>query len=159
MTERHLSFRSDLLASAEEVWRTVSTMDGVNAELGPWLKMTSPARAKGFRIEDAPLGEIVFPSWLLAFGVLPIDRHALAFDRVDAGRGFFERSSSWTEREWRHDRAVLARGDGGSTVTDELRFTPRITMMAPVLVRIVRSVFTHRHARLRARFGASSTKC
>jgi hypothetical protein len=35
------------------------------------------------------------------------------------------------------------------------RFTPRIPGTGPLLVRIVRALFRHRHARLRAMFGTS----
>jgi hypothetical protein len=69
-------------------------MNGVNAELGPWLSMTAPPEARDLRIEDAPIGEPLFASWVLLRGVLPIDRHYFKLTEVRHGRGFVENSTS-----------------------------------------------------------------
>lgn len=102
-----------------------------------------------------PLGQTAFASWLLLFGVLPVDRHLLCLERVLPGQGFDERSRSWAQREWVHRRRVLE-AVGGCVVRDELAFTPRIEVMRPLLSLFVRAVFAHRHRRLRARFGLSA---
>lgn len=149
-----LHFESTLAASAPEVWAEVSTMRGVNAELLPFVRMTYPAGSGG--LESAPIrpGEILFRSWLLLFGLLPIDRHALSIERLYPGEGFDERSSSWSQREWIHRRRVRPVGQG-CCVTDELAFEPRLGLAAPASRFVVGALFRHRHRRLRARFGTA----
>lgn len=147
------TFVSALNASAAVVWEAVGAMNGVNAELGPWLRMTAPPEAANLRIEDVAPGKLMFESWVLLGGVLPVDRHSFVIAEVERGRGFVERSTSWTERLWEHRRHVESRGEGACTLTDRLAFTPRVGLMGPLLVRVVGAVFAHRHRVLRARFG------
>jgi hypothetical protein len=147
-----LTFGSRLARPAGEVWNVVGTMRGVNAELGPWLRMTVPEGAETMRVEDAPLGKELFASWVLFLGV-PIDRHYFKLERVDPGRGFREKSRSWTEARWVHERSVVPAGRDACVLTDRLEMSPRVRAMAPLLVRVVTAVFQHRHRRLRARFG------
>jgi hypothetical protein len=104
-----LEFRSRVAAPPDVVWRVVATMDGVNAELAPWLRMTHPPDRADLRAQMVPPGEVVFHSWLLLLGVLPVDRHALSFESLHE-RGFDERSTSWSNRIWIHRRRVA--GDG-----------------------------------------------
>lgn len=127
-------------------------MDGVNAELGPWLRMTYPDDQAS--LADAVPGRIAFRSWILLLGLVPLDRHTLALDRVDA-HGFVEESTSWMQRRWRHERELVDDVGGGCVVTDRLVFEPRFTLSRPVLAGVVRTVFNHRHRRLRRRFGAN----
>jgi len=79
-----LTFSSELNASVASVWDVVGTMQGVNAELAPCLKMTAPGEAANLRIEDAPIGQPLFASWALFVGVLPTDRHASTSPRSSA---------------------------------------------------------------------------
>jgi hypothetical protein len=148
-----LAFASELDASIEAVWEVVGTMQGVNAELAPWLRMTAPPEAIGMRIEDAPVGQALFASWVLLGGLLPIDRHYLTLAEIERGRGFVEESTSWTERRWEHRRHVEPHGEHGCTVTDRLTFTPRLAGSGAFLSRVVALVFGHRHRVLHARFG------
>lgn len=127
-------------------------MAGVNAELGPWLRMTHPADRADLATTEVSPGEVVFHSWLLALGVVPFDRHALAFEQLGDG-GFVEESTSWLQRRWRHERRVAARPDGGCSVTDVLVVVPRLPPARPLVAALVRAVFRHRHRRLVRRFG------
>jgi ligand-binding SRPBCC domain-containing protein len=115
--------------------------------------MTHPADRSS--IADGPIvaGEVAFHSWLLVFGVLPFDRHALALDRVEDGRGFVEESTSWVQRRWRHERTLDDAPGGGTMVTDRLVVRPRLGVARPLVGPIVRGLFRHRHRRLRRRFG------
>lgn len=154
-----LRFESRLAAPVAAVWARVATMEGVNAELAPWIRMTFPGT--GLSLSDlslpagtVPLGQTAFHSWLLAFGLLPIDRHALGLERIYPGSGFDERSHSWLQRTWIHRRRLEA-GSEGTRISDELEFEPRLPFMAPLTRRIVQALFQHRHRRLRRIFGAA----
>ena len=155
MTERSytLELRSELAASADAIWHTVGTMAGVNAELGPWVHMTTPAHAAALRLEDAPLGQPLFASWVLLCGI-PIDRHSFLLERVDAPRGFRERSTSWLEASWEHERLLEPAGADACVVTDRLVFRPRLALLGPLVARVIALVFRHRHRQLRRRFGS-----
>jgi hypothetical protein len=132
-------------------------MRGVNAELAPWLRMTAPAGAATFRIEDAPVGQALFSSWLLLGGVLPIDRHHFRLAEVARGRGFLEDSTSWSQQRWEHRRDVEPRGSAACLLTDRLTFTPRVRAARVILAPIIDAIFTHRHRRLRAHFGGRAS--
>lgn len=160
MTTRAVSVErtSALAAPADEVWVTATTMEGVNAELVPLVRMTHPRGLRSLRELDPPVvaGRVLFRSWLLAGGIVPFDRHALALDEVDdAGRRFVEESTSWLQRRWRHERSVVAR-PGGCVVTDRLTVEPRLGPARPLVAAAVGRIFDHRHRRLRRRYGALS---
>ena len=48
---------------------------------------------------------------------------------------------------------MTARDGGGSRLVDRIAFTPRIPGTGPLLARIAKALFRHRHARLDAMFG------
>lgn len=146
-----LSFETALASPADVVWAHVTTMDGVNEELGPWLRMSSPASARGLDLRAAPVGARLFRSYLLLFGVLPIDWDDLAFAAIGE-RSFAERSTMMSMRRWEHDRGVEEDG-AGCRVRDVLRFEPRVPGTGGLLGRVVRATFRHRHAQLARRFG------
>ncbi|HMJ14537.1 MAG TPA: hypothetical protein VK524_24160 [Polyangiaceae bacterium] len=127
-------------------------MNGVNEELGPWLRMTVPPEASEMHLDEAPLGTPLFSSWVLLGGLVPIDRHHFMLSAVEHGRGFLEDSTSWTQRRWQHQRSVEPSGEQACIVTDRLTFTPRLSPMGPLLARIIGAVFRRRHARLAERF-------
>jgi hypothetical protein len=134
-------------------------MSGVNDELRPLVRMTVPRRARGLSLQDAPLGERAFHSVILAGGIVPVDVHALTLVRIDADGpsfGFLERSSSLAQRFWDHERTIAPDGAGGSVVRDDVWFSPRVRRLDPLLARVVRHVFEHRHRRLERRFSARS---
>lgn len=147
-----LHFHSQLKTPIEQVWQSVSNMAGINEEFAPWLKMTAPPGLETMSIEDAPLGEELFASWVTFVGI-PIDRHFLKLLSVNPGRGFSEKSYSWTERVWIHERTLSPEGTDGCTITDHLEFEPRLPFLTPLVGIAVTEVFKHRHARLREKFG------
>ena len=144
-----LTFQSDLAATETVIWERVSRMSGVNDELWPLVRMTR--RPDGSDpIFRTPMGDhVAFPSWILLFGVLPIDRHALAANSI--GSGFDERSSSWLQRFWNHRRRLQVI-DGGTRVCDELEFEPRLRLLEPLVGPVIGVIFRHRHRRLARRF-------
>ena len=145
---------SRLAAPRSEVWARVSTMSGVNDELLPLVRMTYPGPRSASLAGLAFMpGEVLFRSWVLAFGFLPFDRHALSLCTVTDGVGFVEESTSWLQRRWRHERQLDDLPDGGCTVTDRLIVEPRLGAASRLTRALVQRIFTHRHHRLRARFG------
>lgn len=150
MREVVIEVRSALAASADEVWAHASTMEGVNRELAPWVRMTVPRAARGKRLADVTPGREAFASVLLAFGLVPFDVHHLTLDRV-LERGFDEESWSWLQRRWRHERRVEPAASG-CVVVDRVTVAPRWAPTS-VVERAVRRLFEARHRHLRARFG------
>lgn len=134
-------------AAADAVWARVTTMAGVNDEIMPILRMTIPRDLAAFTIADAPLGERAFRSWVLLFGVIPIDGHDLTLVSVDHGRGFHEHSTSLTQRDWIHER-TLEPVAAGTRVTDRIRFASRAPFLATALRPLLQRLFRHRHRRL-----------
>jgi ligand-binding SRPBCC domain-containing protein len=141
-----------LAVGREQLWAVISTMDGVNAELSPWMRMSVPVEIRGKSLADVPIGEVAFESWLLALRFLPFDRHRLCLVEVTPGHGFVERSSSYMQRVWQHERTLQSIA-GGTEIRDRVAFEPRARVLAPVVQAVVARLFRHRHARLRARFG------
>jgi hypothetical protein len=145
---RQLSFTSELAADRATVWAHATTLDGVNEELAP-LHMSGP---RGVRLDaSVPTGRPLFRSLVTVLRVLPLDLHELTLARVDEGRGFHEASRSLLQARWVHVRTLADLPEGGTRVTDELEFEPRL--FAPLVERIVRAVFERRHAALRRKFG------
>ena len=148
---------SVLSAPADEVWRHATSMRGVNDELGPWVRMTYPPQLASLAdADESMLGTVVFHSWLLAGGRLPFDRHALRLVEIetrDDGGAFVEESTSRLQSRWRHERDVVAVGDGRCLVTDRLTVVPRVPLARPLVGLIVPWLFTRRHRRLVERFG------
>ena len=144
---------SDLKAVAAEVWRHASGMPGVNYELMPLVRMTYSEDAGTLDGSRFPLGETAFTSTLLLGGLLPFDLHYLRLVSVEPGRGFHEHSSSLMHTDWIHKRSIEPLPGGGCRLTDEVDFTPRISVLKPLLRPVVAAVFRWRHRRLRQRFG------
>ncbi len=147
-----VTIHSAVAAAPDRVWDHVSNFAGVNDEIAPVLRMTHPP---GQAVLDAglPLGRPLFRSWLLLFGVLPVDYDHIGFAAITPGEGFSERSSMASLRLWHHDRR-LAAVTGGCSVTDILAFIPRIPGTGRLAAALVAMLFRHRHRRLARRFGA-----
>jgi hypothetical protein len=135
-------------ASAEAVWARVGSVEGVNHELGPWLRMTVPRGAAALRLDDLPLGRRVGRSWVLLGGVLPVDYDDVTLVERGPGLRFLERSPMGSMRLWEHERTVTPRDAGECEVRDRLTFEPRLRGAGRVARGIVERVFAHRHRRL-----------
>ena len=147
-----LAFTTTVQAPPDVVWRHATTMEGVNDELRPFVRMTSPREGT---IDDLPLGEVAFRSVLLAGGFVPFDVHFLRLEERAEGR-FLERSSSLLQRVWEHERTVVA-VPGGARVNDRLRIEPRLPGSEWLVRRMAAATFRHRHRRLVRRFSAPSS--
>ena len=155
---RHEVSRSTpIAAAAEEVWARVTTIEGINHELGPWMRMTAPRTLRGATIDDLPVGERAGRSWILLFGLIPFDYDDLRLVEREPGR-FLERSTMLSMSLWEHERTVRATGDGGSEITDRMAFELRPPLAALGLARPIRAMIArlvaHRHRRLAEHFSS-----
>ncbi len=152
---RRISFvqRSDLDIEAE-AFAAQLTMVAVNAELHPLARMTFPAEWASRPILDGPENQLLFRSWILLFGLLPVDRHAIRFKSTRQGRGFEESSWSVANRCWCHQRWISPRQDG-CRVEDIVEYESRLPLLGYLLRPLYQWVFRRRHRNLRARYGGT----
>jgi hypothetical protein len=154
--ERRGQFRiaSALAAEPAAVWERAMSAEGINAELGPLLRMTTPRGVESLDLhglEPGPLGR----SRLLLFGFIPVDYDEIGLARIEPGRGFLERSTMLSMRLWEHDRTIEAGENGGATIADRLAWEPRLPLPGRLLRPVVAAVFRHRHKQLRRHFGGA----
>lgn len=147
---------SRLATPAAEVWARAVTWQAVNAELWP-IRMTAPAEWRAREIQSVPCGEPLFRSWILLFGIVPVDLHAFCLESIGPGFQFQESSNSLVTRQWRHRRVVLPDGEG-SMLTDHLEILPRVAWLGFVLAPVYRLVFWNRHRKLKRWFGDGKIK-
>jgi len=137
-----------LRAAPAEVWAGAATIEGVNAELAPFARMTSPGEGE---IRTGALGR----SWILLGGVLPVDFDDLVLESVEPGRGFRERSRLGSCSAWHHDRTLQPLAGGGTRVVDEVAFAPRLRAAGGLQALVFEAAFRWRHRRLRRLWGAA----
>jgi ligand-binding SRPBCC domain-containing protein len=145
---------TELQAPPESVWPRVVSLQGINHELGPWMRMTAPRGAE-LSPENAPLGRRWFRSWILLLGVLPFDYDDLCVERIEHGRGFLERSRMLSASVWEHERTLEPFGERATRLTDRVCFAPRLPAAAALQKALIAAIFRHRHRRLQAFFGAA----
>jgi ligand-binding SRPBCC domain-containing protein len=148
------TFASALRAPAARVWAHASSFAGVNRELWPLARMTYTASQALLTPETTPVGRPAFRSWILAFGIIPVDYDDITLVELEPGRGFHEVSRMISAREWRHRRTILPTAEG-CVVHDEVTFVPRWRWAGPVMVWVFRLVFANRHRALRRLFGGA----
>jgi hypothetical protein len=134
-------------ASPAAVWARVSTIAGINHELMPLATMTCPPEFAALDPARVPLGERLFRSWVLLFGLVPIEYDDLTLVRIEPGRGFLESSRMLSQRRWIHERTLDA-VEGGCRVTDRIQFEPRLPVGGRAFLAVFRFFFRHRHRRL-----------
>jgi hypothetical protein len=142
---------SELPAARARVWARIVTLEGINDELRPWMRMTAPRRIR-LDVAAAPIGRPWFRSWILLLGVIPFDYDYLCIERIEEPAGFLERSRMLSARVWEHERTLEDLPGGGTLVRDRVSFTPRLRLGAPVHRRVIAATFAHRHRRLRRHF-------
>jgi ligand-binding SRPBCC domain-containing protein len=140
-------------APADRVWARVTTPEGINDELWPWMTMSMPRGQKDLTVDTIPVGTPVGRCWMRLFGVLPFDFDLLMIEELFPGRGFHEESTMLSMRRWRHERTVTPDG-GKSVVRDRLTFDPRLPLrpLGPVLKVGIGALFGHRQRRLQRYF-------
>ena len=142
---------SDLAVDVDVILATL-TLNGVNAELSPLVRMTAPAAFAQRPLQEWPERQNLFISWILLLGVLPVDRHAFYLHSVTPGRGFVETSSSTLNALWQHERTIIPLA-AGCRVTDVVEYRCRLPLLGYLLNPVYKLVFWHRHRYLRSRYG------
>jgi hypothetical protein len=117
--------------------------------------MTTPPHAERLTDLQVDLGSPLFTSWVLLFGVLPIDRVRLTLVELDEGHGFVEQSPMLSMKLWRHERRIEP-SSKGSTLTDTITLEPRFP--ASFAAWFFRKVFEHRHKVLTQKLGGAPEK-
>lgn len=145
------TFSTELPLTPEAFWSRMS-MSAVNAELMPLVCMTAPAAFKQAELGQWATGRVLFHSVVLLFCCLPVDVHALRLERVEVGYGFLERSSSWSNRLWQHERTTMPSA-AGCVLTDTVTVEGRVPFVTRLLMPVYRLVFRHRHRRLKRLYG------
>jgi hypothetical protein len=99
-------------------------------------------------------GAKLFRSYVLLFGIVPIDFSDLTLLEVRKGFGFLEQSPTGTMKLWRHERLLSETQSNAKLVvvlTDKLTFEPKIA--SSIVTWFIKMVFNHRHNVLREKFG------
>ena len=144
-----LRYQSDVDATPEELWRWITSEEGIRAEMRPWLRMRFPAGVRSLADLEIEPDRVVFRSWLLLFGALPVGVSWLSFSEWRPGSGFTEQSVMTGVRHWQHRRHIEPL-DQGARLVDELTFEP---LLLPSLTRRIASAFfRHRHRQLARAF-------
>jgi ligand-binding SRPBCC domain-containing protein len=143
---------SRLHASREEVWRWISSVEGISTEMRPYFRMTAPDGVRALTDVKVELGKPIFRSRVYLFGLVPAGYWDMTLIELDPGRGFVEHSPSDTMKDWRHERRLYDCPDEPTCVVlvDDVTFVPRWS--PGVVGRFIRRVFEHRHRVLRSRF-------
>lgn len=139
---------SELRAPVGAVWDGISTLNGVNLEMAPWLRMSAPA---GLDLKDAATADILTLD-LHGPGGVPLGTYPLELVRIVEGEGFLERTQMLPFLLWQHERMLVPLEDGGTRVVDELGWSWRAHRLDRPFALGVLRFFEHRHRRLRAQF-------
>jgi hypothetical protein len=152
---RRAEFRiaSSLRAEPAAVWERATSAEGINFELGPVLRMTVPRGLDSLDLKDLKPGRLG-RSWILLFGLVPFDYDDIGLVRVEAERGFLERSTMLSQRLWEHERTLHGEGEG-TVIEDRLAWELRAPLPGRLLRPLIAATFRHRHRRLQRHFGGS----
>ena len=145
-------FESKLSQPKDQIWKWMTSVEGISAELWPLLRMTTPRGVHNLADLNFKSGRRLFRSYLLLFGFLPIDYSDLTLVEFNSD-GFIEQSPMGFIKFWRHERFLEVRESNPSQVflVDKLTFEPLIAQNFAKW--FTRKLFEHRHVVLRRRFG------
>jgi ligand-binding SRPBCC domain-containing protein len=152
--------QSDVDAPTEQVWSRVVTPEGINDELRPWMTMSMPRGTESLTVDNIPIGTPIGRCWMRLFGVIPIDYDLLTITELTPGRGFDERSTMMSMRQWRHERTIMPDVNGKTLVRDRLTFELRAMLrpLTPVFAAGIGVLFAHRHRRLQRHFPTNDSR-
>ena len=147
---RRFRIESRVAGNATLISQKHLTMEGVNFELMPLIRMTAPANLYTCHLKELSANTKSFNSLVLLLGFIPVDIHSFAFLELDE-QGFSEQSSSLLNSLWQHERLIKA-CDDECIIIDEISFVTRIKLLSPLLLPIYKAIFKHRHKRLRKKW-------
>ena len=142
---------STLKGDLKEISTHLLSMDGVNYELFPLVKMTAPPEWADKPLIYWPLKSDLFTSTILLFGLIPVDLHKFKLKEVHIS-GFNESSSSTWNKEWHHQRTISEQGSG-CLVHDVVEYVPNVSLLGRTSMPVYKAIFRHRHRRLRTKYG------
>ncbi len=90
MKDYTFKVQSTIHLNSSDVWNIISTMEQVNNELFPFARMTYPVNKNHFCNLIEASNEKLFTSWILLFGILPIDIHFLKLEKIEEGKHFMK---------------------------------------------------------------------
>lgn len=141
---------SSLRAEPAAVWERATSAEGINAELGPVLRMTVPRGLDSLDLRDLKPGRLG-RSWILLFGLVPFDYDDIGLTWIEAERGFLERSTMLSQRLWEHERTLEADGEA-TVIEDRLAWELRVPAPGRLLRPLIAATFRHRHRQLQRHF-------
>jgi len=142
---------TDLCLSPEKAWLHMTSPSGVNAEFWPFMRMTFPGTMEDVTSDWRP-GQRLFRSWLLLFGVIPVEYDDFGFKEVDKGKRFLEISEMLSQQQWIHEREI-SETPMGVRLSDRVSFVSRLPSMERIYLGVFRLVFRYRHFRLNRLYG------
>jgi ligand-binding SRPBCC domain-containing protein len=144
---------STLNAPRADVWRWITSVEGISKEMWPYFRMTAPAGVRDLDDLDIKPGVPFAHSRVYLFGFIPLGSWDFTLLEMDRGRGFVEQSPSTFMECWRHERRLVDDPNAPSSVrlVDHVTFVPHDP--AFLVGRFMRRVFEHRHRVLRKHFG------
>ncbi len=148
---RTFTAESRVAASRGTVWRHATRPSDLDREFRPFLRMTFPPEIEDLETSFRP-GEQICRSWILLFGLIPVEYDDLTVVELEPGRRFLERSTMLTQERWEHERTLDDDG-GGTRVVDRIEFESKVPLLEPIQALVFRAVFAWRHHRLRRLFG------
>ena len=153
LKEKHMKlyFESKLNVTADTLWQWIISKKGINTELSPILKMTSLDRFNIKHKDQLKLGQPMTISWIMLFGIIPIDRSKITLMAIEEGKYFIEQSPMIGMKLWRHKRSITEFATKGSVLIDELDFEPRF--FKSVIIWFIKKLFENRHQQLKRIFG------
>jgi len=149
MSTVRVKFESKVPRTPSELWNWSTSVRGVDAEMGPILKLDFPKGMTHIPRDGSGLGRPLGNCKFLLFGIVPVDLSRLTFVEVEPGRRFVEQSPLLSMKSWRHERVIEPAADG-TKVVDTLEFTPRFA--TGIVKWFISKFFQHRHAVLEREF-------
>lgn len=145
-----LFFESELPVDPDVAWAWITSLDGISKETRPILRMTAPRGMRDLSSTGFVPGVPMFRSWILLFGIVPVDWSDLTLVAMMPGAGFVEQSTMGSMRFWRHERRIQSTA-GGCRIADTLTFEPKLG--GRLVAWCVGRLFAHRHRMLARHLG------
>ena len=149
MSTFHVQLESKVPRSPAELWDWSTSVQGVDTEMGPVLKLDFPKGMTHIPRDGSGLGRPLGNCRFLLFGIVPVDLSRLTFTEMEPGRRFVEQSPLLSMKSWRHER-IIAPAPDGTQVVDRLEFTPRFADR--FVGWLIGCFFRHRHAMLKKHY-------